>query len=129
MSSSSGCAWPTSVGMDRPQLAQTVRNVGFPSARHALPLLGMMRVPVSSHQVQLTRKARPDEELAAIAGAPEPPADVPAREPDALFSDPAEQGWSGRPDDPDVLERHEVIGVVCGHGTILLPESATSTRG
>ena len=37
--------------------------------------------------------------------------------------------WRRGPDDPDVLERHEVIGVVRGHDTILLPESAPSTRG
>src|SRR5437667_7010298 len=115
----------------------------------------MVLAPISSHQVQLNRKARPrdgwrqgcdrcpvqvdqvpvasdpapDEELAAIAGAPELPADVPAREPDALVSDPAEQGWSGRPDDRDILKRDEVIGVFCVHGAILLPESAPSTRG
>jgi hypothetical protein len=37
---SSGCAWPTSVGSECPQLAQTVRRVWFPSARLPLPLLG-----------------------------------------------------------------------------------------
>ena len=36
--SSSGCACPTSVGMDLPQLAHVVRKVGLPSARNALPL-------------------------------------------------------------------------------------------
>src|SRR2546428_8068044 len=38
--------------MDRPQLAHTVRSVWLPSARHALPLVGMMRVPGHSHEVQ-----------------------------------------------------------------------------
>ena len=71
----------------------------------------------------------PDEELAAIAGAPEFAADVLAGKPDTLLPDPAEQGWRRRPDDPDVLERHEVIGIIRGHGAILLPESAPSTRG
>ena len=74
----------------------------------------MIAAPVQVARVPVTSDPVPDEELAAISGAPEPAADVPAREPDALFSDPTEQGWSGR---PDVLERHEVIGVVCGHGT------------
>jgi len=51
------------------------------------------------------------------------------RPPDALLPDPAEQGWGRRPDNPDLLKGYEVIGVVRGHGTILLPESAPSTRG
>jgi hypothetical protein len=52
--SSSGCACPTSVGMDLPQWAQDVRKVGFPSAREALPLVGKIGIPISSHQVQAT---------------------------------------------------------------------------
>src|SRR3989454_4930920 len=51
------------------------------------------------------------------------------RPPDALLPDPAEQGWGRRPDNPDLLKGYEVISVVRGHGTILLPESAPSTRG
>src|SRR6266705_301956 len=51
------------------------------------------------------------------------------RPPDALLPDPAEQGWGRRPDNPDLLKGYEVIGVVRGHVTILLPESAPSTRG
>ena len=106
--------------MDLPQLAQTVRSVWFPSARQALPLVGMTSVPISSHHVELNREARPrdgwrrgsdrcpaeidqvpvasdpasDEQRAAITRAPELPADVPAREPDAPVPDLAEQGWS-----------------------------------
>jgi len=106
--------------MDLPQLAQTVRSVWFPSARQALPLVGMPSLPISSHHVQLNREARPgdgwrrgsdrcpaeidqvpvasdpasDEQRAAITRAPELAADVPAREPDAPVPDLAEQGWS-----------------------------------
>ncbi|TMB20655.1 MAG: hypothetical protein E6J59_07380 [Deltaproteobacteria bacterium] len=80
-------------------------------------------------QVPVASDPAPDEELAAIAGAPELAADVPAREPDALLPDLAKQGGRRRPDDADVFKRHELIGVVRGHGTILLPESAPSTRG
>jgi hypothetical protein len=40
--------------MDLPQWAQDVRKVGFPSAREALPLVGKMQVPTSSHQEQAT---------------------------------------------------------------------------
>src|SRR3989442_15331541 len=120
-----------------------------------LPLPGMRGVPLAAHQVQLNRAERPgegwrrggdhrpveidqvpvacdpapDEQLTAIPGAPELAADVPAREPDALLPDPAEQGGSRGPEDPDVRERHEGIGIVHEHGTILPPESAPSTRG
>src|SRR5207247_8892854 len=45
--------------MDLPQLAQTVRSVWFPSARQALPLIGMTSVPISSHHVELNRETRP----------------------------------------------------------------------
>src|SRR2546426_716528 len=38
--------------MDRPQLAHTVRSVWLPSARHELPLVGMVRVRGHSHEVQ-----------------------------------------------------------------------------
>jgi hypothetical protein len=38
-----------------PQLAPTVRSDWFPSARYALPLVGMMPAPIASHEVQLTR--------------------------------------------------------------------------
>ena|SRR5438093_1239994 len=51
------------------------------------------------------------------------------RPPDALLPDPAEQGWGRRPDNPNLLKGYEVISVVRGHGTILLPESVPSTRG
>jgi hypothetical protein len=80
-------------------------------------------------QAAVTRDPAPDEQLPAITGAPQLPTDVPARQPDMPVADRAKQGWSRRSDDPDVLERHEIIGVVHDHGTILLPESAPSTRG
>src|SRR5262245_43028734 len=70
--------------------------------------------------MSLARDRAPDEELAAIAGAPEPAADVPAWEPDVPLSDAAEQGLSGRPDDPDVLEQDEIVGIFCDHGARLL---------
>src|SRR5262245_8031620 len=108
----------------------------------------MIRVSAGSAEVKRTRKARPgsddcpreidqapvasdpapDEELAAVTGAPELAADVLARKPDVPLPDPAEERRRRRPDDPDILEQYEVI-VVRGHGTILLRESAPSTRG
>src|SRR6185295_9521645 len=120
-----------------------------------LPLVGMARALLAAHQPQPTRQPlsrerrgpfdqfsvevdqipvasdpAPDEELAAIADAPQPAADVLAREPDVLPSDPAEQGRGRRPDDPDVVERHKVIGVLYSHGHgSPFPESAPSTRG
>ena len=39
--------------------AQRVRSVGFPSARHALPLVGKRRSPLSPHRMQAPRWARP----------------------------------------------------------------------
>ena len=68
-----------------PQCAQTVRNVGFPSARQELPLVGKTLL---------------------------------ATQPDRR----------SRPDDPDIPEQHEVVVVVPRHGTLLLRESAPSTR-
>src|SRR4029450_2538646 len=53
MCSSSGCACPTSVGIDFAQCAQTVRSVGFASARHALPLGGKGPPPISPHHPAL----------------------------------------------------------------------------
>src|SRR5262249_42077507 len=70
--------------------------------------------PVRIEQMPLKSHPAPDEELAAIADAPELAADVPAREPYAPLSDAAEHGRNGRPDDRDVQERHEVIGISCG---------------
>src|SRR5439155_17865984 len=125
------------------------------AVRPVLLLLGMRGVRLATHQVELNRSAHPgaggrrggdrraveidqvsvardpapDEQLAAIPGAPELAADVPARETATLLPDAAEQGRSRGPEDPDVRERHEGIGVVHEHGTILLPESAPSTRG
>src|SRR2546427_11844410 len=70
------------------------------------------RRAVEIDQVSVARDPAPDEQLAAIPGAPELAADVPAREPDTLLPDAAEQGRSRGPEDPDVRERHQSIGVV-----------------
>jgi hypothetical protein len=72
---------------------------------------------VSIDQLPVASEPAPDEQLAAIPGAPELAADVPARKPNAPVPDSAEQGWSSGPDDPDVQERHEVVGVVRGYGS------------
>src|SRR5947199_5565019 len=115
------------------------------------------RPTLSSHQVERSRQAAPrhgrpqdrdrdprgrteqgpvvgdpapNQERAPITHARESAADVSAWEPDALAADPAEQGRCRRADDRDVPEPHEIIAIVRrGHGTILLPESAPSTRG
>src|SRR5262249_57423115 len=58
----------------------------------------------------------PDEQFAAIPAAPELATDVPARQPDGPVPDPAKQGLTRSLDDPHILERHEVIGIVRGHG-------------
>src|SRR5438094_12238 len=52
------------------------------------------RRSVQVDQESLTSEPAPDEQLTAIAGAPELAADVPAREPDAPVPDAAEQRWS-----------------------------------
>jgi hypothetical protein len=49
IASSSGWACPASVGIDFPQFVHTVRNVGFPSARYALPLVGTIAPVVDKH--------------------------------------------------------------------------------
>lgn len=143
------------MGIDLPQCAQTVRSVGFASARHVLPLVGKERPPISSHHLQAARQASsglggrresnrgrsqpvqqasvtsdpaPDQQRAAITPTQESSADVSAREPDTLVPYPAEQGWRCRPDDPDIRERHEIIGLVLEHGATPLSESAPSTR-
>src|SRR5262245_35306534 len=79
-------------------------------------------------QLPVASEPAPYDQLAAIPAAPELAADVPARQPDGPVPDPAEQGLTGGLDDPYILERHEVIGIVRGHGKLLLPESAPSTR-
>ena len=141
----------------RPASRVVATGIPFPLARYALSLVGKRRLPIASHQVKLSRQApprhgrsqgrdhacpgrteqapvvsdpAPNQESAAIAHAAESAADVSAWEPDALASDPAEQGCTRRADDRDVPEPHEIIGIARrGHGTILLPESAPSTRG
>src|SRR5438034_9885824 len=141
----------------RPPSGVVATGIPFPLARYALSLVGKMRLPIASHRVKLSHQApprhgrpqgrdrgrpgrteqvpvasdpAPNQESAAIAHAAESAADVSAWEPDALASDPTEQGCTRRADDRDVSEPHEIIGIGRrGHGTILLPESAPSTRG
>jgi hypothetical protein len=102
-----------------PQLAHSVRSVGLPPARDALPLTGMTDVVNRAHKLQVgghvawstrwnegqDRRSRsrtdqmsipgnppPDEQLAAVTGTPKLAADVQAGKPDAFVSDPAERG-------------------------------------
>jgi hypothetical protein len=71
------------------------------------------RRSVKVDQMTVASDPPADEELAAIADAPEPAANVLAREPDVPLPDPAEQSWSCRPYDSHIVKRHEVIGVFC----------------
>ena len=79
-------------------------------------------------QLPIARDRAPDEERAAVAGAPELPADMGARQPDEPVANPTEDRGARRSDDPDVLKRHQIIGVFRGHGTILLRDSAPTAR-
>ena len=130
-------------------------GAGFASARLTLPLVGKGGSPLSPHHLQGARQASarqgcrrksnrgrsrcveeapiasdpaPDQQRAAITPTQESSVDVSAREPDTLVANPAVQGGRRRSDDPDVRERHEIIGVVLDHGTCLLSESAPGTR-
>src|SRR5262249_31307091 len=93
-SASSGCAWPTSVGMLLPQRAHTVRSAGLASARNCDPFCAIaIRLPadaggglsINATHREVRAAPRSEGQLAEVGGVP-----------DHVALDVLDEPWRGR---------------------------------